>query len=530
MTHYIRRYSSVNGGDSKPTKLVADVGIDTSYSSIGLIGSSSSGYASTFYQNTLWKLENFSGTTPPANAIEGQVWFNETNSQIYVFTEIDGTDSTQIENWSPFIKGITTSLSAHTTQTGINDPHQTTKSQVGLSLVDNVPVFNKNLNFSDVLDVSSVQANLSVYSSGSTYTRSQADSLFLSATQKAADSDKLDGYDSLDLVNITNPVVHGSINTNSISSNSQILRINQDKASIAVSTVRGDIELLSGFKQDLRVITAGTSGNAISLTNANSDPVVNFNVYNTSPTAGAVATLAKNYSFTKDNLYVGGNQVYHKGRIPSSSDIGALSVNGKASNSSLLNGYPASLNATANTIAESDGAGDVWARYFKTTLVNETPQSTANVIFRNDATNDNYMRIGTKAAFNSWLNIPARQNLVKSWIAFNGSTMSVYNSSHCSVSKLATGRYRITMASDAIPSLQLVLPMVGCLSSGGLQTGSAMGTGRLDLWGALVWIRSTSVVDIDVLHTYNVSNGYYARESFQTEYADNYYVSFIWHF
>ena len=529
MTQSIRRYSTVNGGEEKPNKTVADVNIDNTYSTVGLIGSSNNNYASTFFQNTLWKMENFSGTTPPARAIEGQIWFNTTNNQIYVYIGDDGLDSTQLTNWRPFVKDISDGLAAHIALTGSRDPHEVTKSQVGLDLVDNVPVFDKTLNFADALDKASIRNNLSIYSSSETYTQSIADGLFLGINSKAVNADKLDGYDSTDLVTITAPRMLATLNANSITAN-QVIRANNDKASIAVNTSRGDFELLSGFKSsDLRVITGGESGSLITFGNRNADPTVKLQVYNTAA-ANTVPVLAKEYVFAKDNLYIGGSQVYHKTRIPTNADVGSLPSNGKAVNAAALNGFAANAGIVANSIVASDGAGDIWARYFRTTLGNEIPNSDAQVIFRNDQNSDNYMRLGTLGAFQSWLNIGARPNLTKAYIAFEGGSLGVYNNNLCTVYKLATGRYRIPMNAFSTPAIQLVLPIVSCLSSGNLQTGFAEGTGRLDVWGAAIWIRSTSIVDIDIMRTYNINAGYWAREQFQTVYADNYYISFAWFF
>ena len=69
---------------------IADGTINTSSTSIGLPGRNYAGYGQTLDTNQVHILENFAASTPPSNPIRGQLWFNTTNSTLYV-CPADGT-------------------------------------------------------------------------------------------------------------------------------------------------------------------------------------------------------------------------------------------------------------------------------------------------------------------------------------------------------------------------------------------------------------------------------------------------------
>lgn len=176
MPYTIKRYSSVNGGSSKPNKTVNDIQIDNTYSSIGLIGSYNEFYKSQFFQNMLWKMENFSHTIAPLNPIEGQLWFNPDEKSVKVYISNDKPTSVS-SDWKNLGSTILNGLTDHESRTGINDPHETTKEQVGLGNVPNVYTFNKTLNLADVLDASICRSNLEVYGTSETYNKTTVNNL-----------------------------------------------------------------------------------------------------------------------------------------------------------------------------------------------------------------------------------------------------------------------------------------------------------------------------------------------------------------
>ena len=69
---------------------IADGTINTSSTSLGLPGRNYAGYGQTLDTNQVHILENFAASTPPANPLRGQLWFNITNSTLYV-CPADGT-------------------------------------------------------------------------------------------------------------------------------------------------------------------------------------------------------------------------------------------------------------------------------------------------------------------------------------------------------------------------------------------------------------------------------------------------------
>lgn len=69
---------------------IADGTINTSSTSLGLPGRNYAGYGQTLDTNQVHILENFAAATPPANPLRGQLWFNITNSTLYV-CPADGT-------------------------------------------------------------------------------------------------------------------------------------------------------------------------------------------------------------------------------------------------------------------------------------------------------------------------------------------------------------------------------------------------------------------------------------------------------
>ena len=63
---------------------VADGTINTTATSIGLPGRNYAGYGQTVDTNFVHQLENFASSTPPANPLRGQLWYNTNTSTMYV--------------------------------------------------------------------------------------------------------------------------------------------------------------------------------------------------------------------------------------------------------------------------------------------------------------------------------------------------------------------------------------------------------------------------------------------------------------
>jgi hypothetical protein len=78
--------------DGNIVATVTDGTVDSSSTSLKLIGKNFKGIGEIYNSNLVHLLENFSNSSPPNNQIKGQLWFNSNTSKLNVF---DGT------NWRP---------------------------------------------------------------------------------------------------------------------------------------------------------------------------------------------------------------------------------------------------------------------------------------------------------------------------------------------------------------------------------------------------------------------------------------------
>ncbi|NJO58813.1 MAG: hypothetical protein HC836_10825 [Richelia sp. RM2_1_2] len=75
---------SVNKKDGTLLVTVNDGSVNTTASSIGLIGRGVTNYGEIMAENLVWMVENFANSTAPANPLNGQIWFNSTQKKLYV--------------------------------------------------------------------------------------------------------------------------------------------------------------------------------------------------------------------------------------------------------------------------------------------------------------------------------------------------------------------------------------------------------------------------------------------------------------
>lgn len=71
---------------------IADGTINTSSTSLGLPGRNYAGYGQSLDTNFVHQMENFADTTPPANPLRGQLWYN-TNTDTLLVCPADGTSN-----------------------------------------------------------------------------------------------------------------------------------------------------------------------------------------------------------------------------------------------------------------------------------------------------------------------------------------------------------------------------------------------------------------------------------------------------
>lgn len=70
--------------DGTTLTTIADGTINTTNTSLGLPGRNYAGYGQTLDTNFVWLTENFADSTPPANALTGQLWYNTNANTLYV--------------------------------------------------------------------------------------------------------------------------------------------------------------------------------------------------------------------------------------------------------------------------------------------------------------------------------------------------------------------------------------------------------------------------------------------------------------
>ena len=78
---------AINKTDGTVVATVADGTLDTTSSSLSLIGKNYAGYGEVLNENQVKILENFANTSSnqPASPLEGQVWYNTTANQLQVY-------------------------------------------------------------------------------------------------------------------------------------------------------------------------------------------------------------------------------------------------------------------------------------------------------------------------------------------------------------------------------------------------------------------------------------------------------------
>ncbi len=65
---------------------LADGTLDTTTTDLALFGKGYAGFGEKLNENLVKLLENFNNTSAPSNKITGQIWYDQTNKQINVYT------------------------------------------------------------------------------------------------------------------------------------------------------------------------------------------------------------------------------------------------------------------------------------------------------------------------------------------------------------------------------------------------------------------------------------------------------------
>lgn len=101
----------INNTRGQIIAVVQDGTINTTATSLTLIGKNFTPYGEINAENTVYGLENFANSVPPINPIEGQLWYNTTQEQMYAFSG---------EEWKP-VSGTTVSSTEPTLDPRVGD-------------------------------------------------------------------------------------------------------------------------------------------------------------------------------------------------------------------------------------------------------------------------------------------------------------------------------------------------------------------------------------------------------------------------
>lgn len=117
---------------------IPDGTINTTSTSIGLPGRNYAGYGQTLDTNFVHQLENFADSTPPANPLRGQLWYNTNNSTLYVCPTDGETNSANWLALSVTSSGGTTTFGSVNVTGNISANNVTATNDVS----GNVSIFN----------------------------------------------------------------------------------------------------------------------------------------------------------------------------------------------------------------------------------------------------------------------------------------------------------------------------------------------------------------------------------------------------
>ncbi len=117
---------------------VTDGTVDTSSTSLTLIGKNYKGIGEIYNENLVYLLENFANSSPPGNQIKGQLWYNNNTSKLNVY---DGT------NWRPVGSPFVSNARPDNLISGdfwIDTASQQLKFYDGINLITAGPIYTKN--------------------------------------------------------------------------------------------------------------------------------------------------------------------------------------------------------------------------------------------------------------------------------------------------------------------------------------------------------------------------------------------------
>lgn len=286
---------------------------------------------------------------------------------------------------------------------GMVTSSSTNKGGVGLTLDNGVTFsdyirFGPNRELVHHVTVNNAPEEYNVYTQYNKPTLTELGAL--GKTEKAADSDKLDGLDS-----------------------SQFLR--SDTANfLTTKLVSSDTNRSAGMYgsyDSTKISHIWSIGTKYTIDNAgaNFGNLYGFAYKNTSNTTGGTMADGHQAVWCHNgvpqvslgiNIWAKG-KIYEQGALLESRYLG---LTAKAADSAKLNGVVNSSGATANTIAQRDSSGDIQARLFRSSYQNQTtsiPEG-AGIAYRVSPSGDNYIRFCTdKEVIRNFLEVGSAESV-----------------------------------------------------------------------------------------------------------------------
>ena len=146
---------------------IADGTINTTSTSVGLPGRNYAGYGQQLDTNFVHQLENFADTTPPANPLTGQLWYNTNANTLYV-CPTDG-----LSNANAWVSLAVSSANSTSTFGSVQVTGNLSANNI--TAVNNVNGANgafTNISVSSTANISSGTANIGTGNIGSLFTQS----------------------------------------------------------------------------------------------------------------------------------------------------------------------------------------------------------------------------------------------------------------------------------------------------------------------------------------------------------------------
>ena len=142
---------------------IAEGTINTTSTSLGLPGRNYAGYGQALDTNFVHLLESFASTSPPVNALRGQLWYNTNNSTLYVCPTDNETNSANWTALSSTSSGGTTTFGSVTVTGNLSANNISVTNEIsGNSISVSYATVSANANIAD--------ANISSANIGTIYT------------------------------------------------------------------------------------------------------------------------------------------------------------------------------------------------------------------------------------------------------------------------------------------------------------------------------------------------------------------------